>query len=107
MTAIVSQDEKRFDIFNSDLNIGHIFVYHNSYHAQNCYLDLELTQYDPAKAGELFGMLRQRLARPLQVMLYSWDVKKCAFLTAGGFVRKRQCYEMEAKAADLDTYILD
>lgn len=101
MISITSRDSDRFDIFDSDRNIGYISVRHNPYHAQNYYLDLELTQYDPAKAGELFQMLRMKLLRPFQVMLYSWDVKKCAFLAAGGFIRKRQCYEMEAGAADL------
>lgn len=101
MITIERQDHNRYEVFRSDISIGYISVRCNPYHTQNYYLDLELTHYDPANAKELFKLLRAELTRPLQVMLYSWDVEKCVFLTSGGFKRNRQCYEMEVSKADL------
>lgn len=105
MITIEYQGNRRFEVFNLGKSIGHISVHYNPYHAQNRYLDLELRQYDPTEAEELFRLLRKRLSRPLQVMLYSWDLERCAFLVSGGFQRKRQCYEMKVTAADLKTAV--
>lgn len=107
MITIKHQGSSRYEVFNSDTSIGYISVRYNPYHAQNYYLNLELTRYDLADANELFELLRSELSHPLQIMLYSWDVAKCAFITSGGFHRKRRCYEMEVKATDLKVPIMN
>lgn len=103
MITIELQNYGRYGAFDSGKSIGCISVHRNSFHAQNCYLDLELTQYDTAFAPELFAQLRGMLARPLQVMIHSWEYEKSAFLTAGGFQRRRRCFEMEVGRDDLLT----
>ncbi|MCH5278255.1 MAG: hypothetical protein J1E60_00515 [Christensenellaceae bacterium] len=105
MVSIVRQLGHSYEFFNSGVRIGCISVRRNPFHAQNCYLDLNLEQYDPAIARELFELLSGELACPLQAMLHSRDEEKCAFLTSGGFERKRRCYEMEVTAAELKTSV--
>lgn len=107
MITIKHQGSSRYEVFDSDTSIGYISVRCSPYHAQNYYLNLELTQYNSADANELFKLLRSELSRPLQIMLYSWDVDKCVFITSGGFHRKRRCYELEVKATDLKGPIVD
>ena len=94
MISIVHQGDHRYNIYRSGQDIGCIRVSANPYHDQHCYLDLGLTQFDPAIAQELFSLLRKELGRPLQVMCYSWNGMH-DFLTAGGFERSRRCYELE------------
>ena len=100
MISIVHQGDHRYNIYRSGQDIGCIRVSANSYHDQHCYLDLGLTQFDPAIAQELFSLLRKELGRPLQVMCYSWNGMH-DFLTAGRFVRRRRCYELEVTADHL------
>lgn len=101
MITIELKGTGHYKVFNSNISIGSISVRCNPYHTQNYYLDLELKQYDTVNSKELFRLLRSELSRPLQVMLYSWETEKCAFLTAGGFQKRRQCYEMEVTTTDL------
>lgn len=103
MISVVHQRDNRYEVYNSGMNIGCIAVSRNFFHAQHCYLKLGLTQYDPAIAKELFRLLRQELGSPLQVMLYASQNEQCEFLSAGGFQRKRRCYEIEVSASDLIT----
>ena len=100
MISIVHQCDHRYNIYRSGQDIGCIGVSANPYHDQHCYLDLGLTQFDPAIAQELFSLLRKELGRPLQVMCYSWNGMH-DFLTAGGFRRRRRCYELEVTADHL------
>lgn len=100
MISIVHQGDHRYNIYRAGQDIGCIAVSENPYHDQNCYLNLGLEQFDPAIAKELFSLLRLELGRPLQVMCYSW-MNKHDFLTAGGFERRRRCYELEVTASDL------
>lgn len=100
MVSIVWQGDRRYNVYRSAQDIGCINVSANPYHNQHCYLNLSLDQYDPAIAGELFSILRQELGRPLQVMLYSTQ-EMHDFLIAGGFERKRRCYEAEVSSSDL------
>lgn len=100
MISIVQQDSYRYDVCRDSQDIGSITVSTNPYHNRNLYLDLALTQYDPAIAKELFSLLRKELDRPLQVMTDSRKDRH-AFLTAGGFERRRRCYELEVTADHL------
>lgn len=101
MIAIELQDNNRCEIFDSGKSIGYISVGCNSFYAQNSYLKLEIAQYDMTNAKEMFALLRSKLSRPLQVMLYSRECEKRDFLISGGFQRKRQCYELEVSAKEL------
>ena len=100
MISIVHQGDHRYNIYRSGQDIGCIRVSSNPYHNQHCYLNLGMTQFDPAIAQELFSLLRKELGRPLQVMCYSWNGMH-DFLTAGGFRRRRRCYELEVTADHL------
>ena len=100
MISIVHQGDHRYNIYRSGQDNGCIRVSVNPYHDQHCYLDLGLTQFDPAIVKELFSLLRKELGRPLQVMCYSWNGMH-DFLTAGGFRRRRRCYELEVTADHL------
>lgn len=100
MISIVWQGDHRYNVYRSGQDIGCITVSNNPYHNQHCYVHLGLEQYEPAIAKELFSLLRKELDRPLQVMLYSWQ-EKYDFLVAGGFERKRRCYEVEVSSYDL------
>lgn len=99
MISVVHQGDQRYNIYRSGVDIGCITVSQNPYHDRHCYLNLGLTQFDPAIAKELFGLLRRELGRPLQVMLYASE-EMHRFLIAGGFARRRRCYELEAKPSD-------
>lgn len=100
MISIVHQGDHRYNVYRAGQDIGCIAVSDNPYHDQHCYLNLGLEQFDPAIAKELFSLLRSELGRPLQVMCYSW-MNKHDFLTAGGFERRRRCYELEVSPTDL------
>lgn len=100
MISIVHQGGHRYSIRWDHQDIGCVAVSANPYHNQHFYLNLELEQYDPVMAKELFSLLRKELGRPLQVMLSS-QKNRHDFLTAGGFVRRRRCYELEVSASDL------
>ena len=100
MIQTVYQGSQRYKIYDSGEDIGCIALSRNPYHSRHLYLNLELKRYDPQIAAELFHALRQELGQPLQVMLYASDAMH-GFLTAGGFERRRRCYELEARAADL------
>ena len=80
--------------------IGTVRLYDNPYHLKNCYVELELAELDCKISAELFEKLRTIAARPLQAMTDSDDGAMVDFLTAGGFQRRRRCFEVEACAAD-------
>ena len=100
MISIVWQGDHRYNVYRSGEDIGCITVSDNQYHNTHRYLNLGLEQYDPAIASELFSLLRKELGQPLQIMLYSTP-EMHNFLTAGGFERKRKCYELEVASSDL------
>ena len=100
MISIVWQGNHRYNVCRSGQNIGFITVSNNPYHNRHSYLNLCLGQYDPTVARELFSLLRKELRQPLQVMLYSTR-EMYNFLIAGGFERKRRCYEIEVSSSDL------
>lgn len=100
MISIVHQGDNRYNVYRDGQDIGCIAVKANSYHDRHCYLNLGLTQYDMTTAQELFSLLRAELGKPFQFMCYSWEGYH-DFLTAGGFERKRRCYELEVTADHL------
>lgn len=100
MISIVWQGDHRYNVYRSGEDIGCITVSDNPCHNTHRYLNLGLTQYDPSIAKDLFSRLRIELGQPLQIMLYS-KPEMCNFLTAGGFVRKRRCYELEVASTNL------
>ena len=100
MISIVWQGDHRYNVYRSGEDIGCITLSDNQYHNTHRYLNLGLTQYDPSIAKELFSLLRKELGQPLQIMLYSTP-EMHIFLTAGGFERKRRCYELEVTSSDL------
>ena len=100
MISIVWQGDHRYNVYRLGEDIGCITVSNNQYHNTHRYLNLGLTQYDPSIAKELFSHLRKELGQPLQIMLYS-KPEMHNFLTAGGFERKRRCYELEVASSDL------
>lgn len=100
MISIIWQGDHRYNVYRSGEDIGCITVFDNPYHNTHRYLNLGLTQYDPSISKELFSHLRKELGQPLQIMLYS-KPEMHNFLTAGGFVRRRRCYELEVASSDL------
>ena len=80
--------------------VGSVRLYDNPCHKQNRYLELRLTLMDGRFAAELFEALYQTEQRPLQVMVESTGTQTVDFLTAGGFICKRKCYEVEAERRD-------
>lgn len=87
-------------VYVDEVYIGTICLSENPYHKQNCYIELNLEYYDNAISAELFKKLAQMIQRPLQVMVNSDNPQIASILTAGGFVLKRRCYEVEATKED-------
>lgn len=106
MIQLIHQDRHHYTVYDSGKSLGYIDVSQNPYHNQHFYLRLELTRYDPSIAAELFHMLRMELAHPLQVMLHASQPMH-DFLIAGGFQRKRRCYELEVYPDDLAAPLYD
>ncbi len=96
MIQVVHQGDNHYKVYDSGEDVGCISVSQNPYHNRHLYLNLELRRYDPSIAAEL----QHELNRPLQVMLYASESMH-DFLIAGGFERRRRCYEWEARAEDL------
>ena len=87
-------------VYENETCIGTIHLSENPYHKQNCYVELELECYDCSISAELFKKLSPMIQRSLQVMVSSDNTQIISFLTAGGFVCKRKCYEVEATKED-------
>lgn len=101
MPVNIVRKDGRYAVFNQGSYFGEIQLSKNPFHEQNIYLNLNLKEYDPIMAPELFVQLKAELNRPLQVMLYSDEDEQINFLTAGGFQCRRRCYEVEGSAQDL------
>ena len=101
MISIVHQGNNHYNIYRDGKCIGLIGIRENEYHNRHAYLDMGLTEYDPRDAQELFSQLHAQVGKPLQVMTASGNSELVRFLTAGGFLRKRRCFEVEAGAQDL------
>lgn len=90
-----------FTVFCNEKSIGKIELYSNSFHKQNQYLRLQLSEYETAWAVPLFSHIQKTVKKPLQVMVLSTDAEQVKFLLAGGFVCKRKCYEIDVTAKEL------
>lgn len=97
---IQKTEENIFHLAWDGRSIGTVELYDNAFHQAHQYLRLRLAGSDPAWAELLFSRLQAAVGKPLQVMVSSCDAPQTAFLTAGGFVRRRRCYELEVTAAD-------
>ena len=106
MITIQKQDGK-YCVHHKGRQLGFIELYGNPQHATNCYVKIELSSWETSISEELWRKLKEISGRPLQVMVDSSNVAITDFLTAGGFVCKRKCYEVDACAADYVGGIVD
>lgn len=97
---IIEKSAGTYTILHHGMNVGTVVLLHNPYHRTNCYIKLELNSFDSKHSSELFARLKEIAGCPLQVMASSTDVALTAFLTAGGCICKRKCYEVEAQRED-------
>ena len=58
-------------VYQDDRRIGLLRLYDNPHHIRNCYVKLELDEWNTEISAELFKMLREVAGRPLQVMVDS------------------------------------
>ncbi|MBQ6844284.1 MAG: GNAT family N-acetyltransferase [Agathobacter sp.] len=100
MINIVRLSEQEYSILQDEHELGVIQIYSNSFHNQNCYLKLNLQNYDLQIASELFSELMRIIQRPLQMLLASGETEKITFIEMAGFVCKRKCYELEVQRKD-------
>lgn len=94
-------EKNKYDVYHLRQKIGIIEADKNLFHKDNVYIKLRLNCYHAEFAKELFYLLKEKLKSPLQIMLYSNEKEQIDFLTAGGFLLKRRCYEMEITSRDL------
>lgn len=106
MITIQKQGGK-YCVHHKGRQLGFIELYDNPQHATNCYVKMELSSWETSISEELWRKLKEIAGRPLQVMVDSSNVAITDFLTAGGFVCKRKCYEVDACAADYVGDIVD
>lgn len=92
--------EQEYSVMFGRRDVGNIKISTNKFHAGNCYVQLDLKDYDTYYARELFERLEEEVCRPMQVMLASSEQEKIDFLEQGGFRCARKCYEMEVSAED-------
>lgn len=81
--------------------LGSVEIHRNPFHNRNCYLDLHINAHNTSVAKPLFEAVAEKAGSPLQVMLSSTESEMVDFLLAGGFERKRRCFELEVTKADL------
>lgn len=98
--TITQISENEYGIFHNGKSVGTVALSHNPYHQTNCYVKLRLNYFDPQLSKELFAQLKDITGCPLQVMAASDDAVLTTFLTAGGCVYKRKCYESEVGIED-------
>lgn len=99
MICLEQVDDRYLVRWNGE-SIGSARLYDNPCHKKNCYVELELERLDAEISTELFRKLQDISKRPLQVMVESDNTAMVSFLTAGSFVCRRKCYEVEAGAGD-------
>lgn len=92
----------KYQVYDENHCLGLLQLYDNPHHMRNCYLKLDMKCLDTTISTGLFKEIKTIESRPLQVMVNSTDEATVAFLTAGGFVRRRRCYEVDTGA---DEYI--
>lgn len=103
----IHQLDNQYHVYDDGHPLGFIELYDNPQHTANCYIKMELNSWDPCISEALFRRFREIAGRPLQVMVDTSNVAITDFLTAGGFVCKRTCYEVEACVSDYVGSVLD
>lgn len=101
MAVTIAKTDGGYEVFVGDASVGCVSVGGNPFHGQNAYLELNLRKLNPEIAEDLFALLRAELACPLQMMTSSANKELAEFLHAGGFARRRRCYEVEGSLSDL------
>lgn len=99
MITLTKRDGK-YCVYSNGQWIGLIELFFNPYHSTNCYVKIEFDSWNADISEELFHKIKDIAGRPLQVMVNSINVDVINFLTAGGFICKRKCYEMEVCFSD-------
>lgn len=89
------------DVLVGGQPFGKVETYRNPFHSRSCYLNLHLDTYDTSIAEPLFEAVTEKILFPLQVMVSSTESDVTDFLLAGGFERKRRCFELEVTKTDL------
>ncbi|MGM9639980.1 MAG: hypothetical protein ACI3V3_01275 [Faecousia sp.] len=96
----LKQEDGRYAIYGDEQRIGIVELYDNPCHMKNCYVKLKLERLEPAISAGLFRKIHEIAKRPLQIMVRSDNGALTEFLVAGGFERRRRCYEVEARTDD-------
>mgnify|MGYP001380155387 CR=1 FL=1 len=78
-----------------------IGYYKNPWHDRNFYIQLELEHYDIEVAEDTFAAIRRHIRAPLQIMVWSHECEKIAFIRAAGFELKRRCFELSVSRQGL------
>ena len=103
----IQKKKDSYGIYDHTGKIGWVTLYENPWHAANSYLKIELQNWETLISETLCRKLKALAGRPLQVMVDAKDTDQIRFLTAGGFVCKRRCYEVNACAADYIGHVTD
>lgn len=103
---MLTLDEKQncpgvYKIYLGEELAGTVETYKNYFHSKNLYIKFDLQSYDESTAKELFEKLREKAQNPLQAMVSSKETGIVKFILAGGFCRRRRCYETEVSKADM------
>ncbi len=98
--GLAKVEGNRFSVRYGQKDLGYVEIKYNDFHAENCYIALELQEYDASIATLLFEKLATFVEGDLQVMVSS-DDEMVDFFIAGGFECKRKCYELEVGPEDL------
>lgn len=93
-------NEDNINVYNDGKYVGQIECSINPYHTEHYYLNLQLQYHDLEVSAVIFNQLRQKLDKPMQVMISSKDRGVVSFVKAAGFCCKRKCYEIEASEGD-------
>lgn len=99
----LQQCDKCISVYLNGVSVGSVALYDNPCHRKCCYIRLDglnLGCLSRESSAELFEKLERIARRPLQAMVSSSDAETVGFLTAGGFICKRKCYEVEACEKD-------
>lgn len=97
---IVKKSVNKYSVLHNGESVGIVELSYNPYHKTNCYVRLELNCFDPQLSKELFVKLKEVAGCPLQVMADSDNAVLTTFLTVGGCICKRKCYESEVGIED-------
>lgn len=84
-------EEQEYSVMFGRRDVGNIKIGTNKFHAGNCYVQLDLKDYDTYYARELFDRLEEEVRCSQQVMLSSKEQEKINFLEQGGFRCARKC----------------